>query len=455
MPATQQSKSRSPVREEVHSEAAFAPSFLETEFDGERVGLTLWDSKSLEKNIVDLQLREMSSFIESKFEDTFTEEQKVVRSPGAKDTHIHCVLLILDPARLDNEASAAAEAKKQVDGTIQALDEELDLQVMRALSGKTTVIPIISKADTLTAAHMASLKRSVWSNIQAAQLDPLEALGLEEESEEDDESDEPSSSEDSASSDISLPIQSTLPVMTARDTLPGAYEDDESSLIDNLVDRGSSPSNTTPATSPCSVVNNKPIHGHGPNTAAAGTSTPTRAISMALSANGGDEVYLPFSILSPDPYTVPTSLKRIFPWGEADPLNPLHCDYARLRESVFDEWRVELTVASREKWYESWRTSRLKRTPGGGLGRTGTRIRQAGGVTPADVVPRGGRMSPVSSRKTSGAHGAHNPGHGFDYGHGRAGDEEREREVDRERVRVGSNSGKAEKILGNPWGVAM
>src|SRR6266487_3196980 len=72
---------------------SFTSHYLETEIDGERVGLTLWDSEGLEKNIVDLQLREMSSFLESKFEETFTEEMKVVRAPGVRDTHIHCTFL--------------------------------------------------------------------------------------------------------------------------------------------------------------------------------------------------------------------------------------------------------------------------------------------------------------------------------------------------------------------------
>ena len=48
----------------------FESHYLETEIDGERIGLTLWDSEGLEKNVVDLQLREMSSFLESKFEET-------------------------------------------------------------------------------------------------------------------------------------------------------------------------------------------------------------------------------------------------------------------------------------------------------------------------------------------------------------------------------------------------
>ena len=76
--------------------------------EGERVGLTLWDSVGLEKNIVDLQLREMTTFIESKFEETFAEEQKVMRSPGFRDTHIHCVFLVLDPLRLDANIAGAS-----------------------------------------------------------------------------------------------------------------------------------------------------------------------------------------------------------------------------------------------------------------------------------------------------------------------------------------------------------
>lgn len=85
----------------------FVPHYLETETDGERVGLTLWDSEGLEKNVVDLQLREITTFLESKFEETFGEEMKVIRSPCVQDTHIHAVLLILDPARLNRNIAAA------------------------------------------------------------------------------------------------------------------------------------------------------------------------------------------------------------------------------------------------------------------------------------------------------------------------------------------------------------
>ena len=165
--------------------------------DGELIGLTVWYSESLDKNIIDLQLREMSSFLESKFEDTLSEEMKVIRSPGVRDTHIHCVFLVLDPLRLDtNIAAAQKAASSSTNGAFangkshpqsstspkvfSGLDEDLDLQVLRTLQGKTTVVPVISKADTITTAHMGNLKRAVWDSLKKANLDPLEALGLDD-----------------------------------------------------------------------------------------------------------------------------------------------------------------------------------------------------------------------------------------------------------------------------------
>ena len=125
---------------------------------------------------------------------------------------------------------------------------------------------------------------------------------------------------------------------------------------------------------------------------------------------------------------------------------------------MFGEWRTELAGASREKWYEGWRTSRLKKTPGGGLGRAGTsRIRQAGGVTPADVVPRGGRMSPVNNRKASGGHAVTAPAasHAFDNVHGQEENREGDQDKDHQRARIDSSSGEADNILGSPRGVAI
>lgn len=315
----------------------FISHYLETEIDGERIGLTLWDSEGLDKSVVDLQLREMSSFLESKFEETFTEEMKVVRAPGVQDTHIHCAFLILDPVRLDkNIAAGKARTNNGQNGAnsngkyssgprlIGGLDEDLDLSVLRTLQGKTTVVPVISKADTITTAHMTYLKKTVWDSLRKANLDPLEALGLDDVEgdsprdsgrlDEKDEDEQDSDGSAARSSPDALPIQSP---------------------------ENSSPQSMSKRHSSSSIRQHK------------------RQLSNDNMAASEEMPYLPLSILSPDIYE-PGVIGRKFPWGFADPYNVDHCDFVRLKEAVFSEWRGELREASRELWYEGWRTSRLK-----------------------------------------------------------------------------------------------
>lgn len=281
--------------------------YLETEIDSERVGLTLWDSQGLERSIVDIQMRGVTGFLESKFEDTLTEEMKVIRSPGARDTHIHCTFLILDPVRLDeNRAVAerfASGTQKATDSPVVGiLDKSLDIQVLQTVLGKTTVVPIISKADTITTAHMAYLRKAVWDSLKMANIDPLEILTLEEQEEEESETDEEEPKTDPGSEEESDKAGEEKPPSPPRDS------------------RGSG--------------------------------------SQAATQN------LPFAILSPDPHALDSGdgpVGRKFPWGFADPYNPEHCDFVRLKESVFSDWRSELREASRVIWYERWRTNRLHR----------------------------------------------------------------------------------------------
>lgn len=319
----------------------FTSHYLETEIEGERIGLTLWDSQGLEKNIVDLQLRDLNNFLENKFEDTFNEEMKVVRAPGVRDTHIHCVFLILDPVRLDANIADAQQTITNgiargkfnlASGIIGGLDEGLDLQVFRSLQGKTTVVPVISKADTITTAHMAFLKRTVWDSLKKANLDPLEALNLEEQEEDGD---------------------STNNTNGMVDKFDEREEDEEIARNGNGENRHGSPQSSDSDTAP---------KQHNPAVRKTHQRRSSGSIS-SLTANG-ETPYLPLSILSPDSYSLNPAdgpVGRKFPWGFADPYNPEHCDFVKLKESVFTEWRGELREASREIFYERWRTSRLNR----------------------------------------------------------------------------------------------
>lgn len=340
LPPKKRSQRATEIDEEVVSQGAasgnFIPHYVESEIDGERVGLTLWDSEGLEKNVVDLQLREMSAFLESKFEDTFAEEMKVIRSPGVQDTHIHAVFLILDPARLDrNIAAAKATATLNGHGTkpgdelriVGGLDEDLDLQVMRTLQGKTTIIPVVSKADTITTAHMAVLKKTVWSSLKKAGMDPLEALGLEDDEDSSRDPNRIDEGEEDGVSDLSGDEEAS----DGEGGDVGAADTSDEAL---------------------------PIQGG--NTSNTKRRSDISARKAKPSAEEPVELPLiPMSIISPDLYE-PDVVGRKFPWGFANPYDEEHCDFTKLKDAVFSEWRGELRELSREQWYEGWRTSRLK-----------------------------------------------------------------------------------------------
>ena len=318
----------------------FQSEYLETEIEGERIGLTVWDSEGLEKNFLDLQLREIVAFIESKFNETLTEESKVNRTPGTKDPHIHCVVLLLDPSNLNKTISESWKRQEAaINGdlangksfladmspeAIDALDVNMDLQILRALQGKTTVVPIISKADTVTIERMSFLKRSVFQQLKASKLDPFEVLGMEEE-------------EQDTNSD------SDLDKTSVRHKHKSLDEVDEDRYRAELHD-GTKSRFDSESSSSSSVI-------HPAETAS------SKQFSISLPP-------LPLSVLTPDPI-IPHDpiigiVSRDFPWGSADPYDSVHCDFIRFKEAIFQEWFVELREASRELWYEGWRTSRLK-----------------------------------------------------------------------------------------------
>jgi septin family protein len=325
----------------VAEDSSFTSEYLETEVDGERVGVTLWDSEGLEKNVVDFQLPIITSFIESKFEDTFSEEQKVVRAPGVKDTHIHCVFLVLDPSRLDSniaEARKRSNVVKVGSAIFGGLDENLDLNVLRELQGKTTVIPVISKADTITGAHMRHLKRMVWDTIKRAKLDPLDALHLD--ADDSDDSEDPDRLDE-----------------RDEDELESSDVEGKPDVLNKILERSSSEAARSINSSDSSVLHSPPT---SPPSAKKTHSRKPSAMSASIHGDDSDVPFLPLSIISPDIYE-PEVIGRKFPWGFADPYNPEHCDFVRLRESVFSEWRAELREASRNQWYEGWRTLRLEK----------------------------------------------------------------------------------------------
>jgi septin family protein len=177
----------------------------------------------------------------------------VQRSQKHLDTHIHCALYMIDPTSSHYHYSLG-----------YGLDA-LDTHILARLSRITTVIPIISKADTCNTTRMNSLKSLIAQNIRQQNLRLTSFL-------------------------------------SEGDT----YSEDDAEDMDDDAD----------------------------------------------TTDGNDDLTLPLSILSPEyaeTGTVAVTEKRAeplhvrsYPWGYADALNPLHCDYVKLRELVFVDWRREL-----------------------------------------------------------------------------------------------------------------
>jgi len=284
-----------------------------------------------------------------------------------RDTHIHCVFLILDPSRLDGNIITAQKARDASNGTLFAkgnsylqdadfrtpspLDDDLDLQVFKTLQGKTTVVPVISKADTVTTAHMAHLKRAVWDSLKRANLDPLEALGLD--------------GEEDADSENSVEYEPAPRTPThAKHNSRHFDERDEDNSLFHPTDTYAGKWNANGNRSPTSHLDD-PSSSSAESSPALAPATPQKSPQsqpspqkIQASPSTASPPYLPLSTISPDPHE-PNVIGRKFPWGFADPYNTEHCDFVRLREAVFREWRGELREAARELWYEGWRTSRL------------------------------------------------------------------------------------------------
>lgn len=329
----------------------FTSQYVETEVENERIGVTLWDSEGLEANVVDIQIQDLTTFIESKFEDTFNEESKVARAPGFRDTHVHCVFLLLDPIRLDATIAASRKAS-QINGvkakansfvkghpepSPSGLDENLDLSVLRGLKGKTTVVPIIAKADTITAAHMAHLKRAVWDSLKKNGLDTLEALGPD-----DDDNSETTSVDD------------------GRNGHRDGFDEREEDAARLEAEKFSQTSVLDSASETSSEFSANDFDLAKPGKAAKPSPARTPSTPAVPSPPPAELPALPLSIISPDIYE-PEVMGRKFPWGFADPMNSEHCDFVKLKETVFADWRTDLRQASRELWYEGWRTSRLNK----------------------------------------------------------------------------------------------
>ncbi|KAI0712105.1 Septin-domain-containing protein [Earliella scabrosa] len=145
------------------------------------------------------QVSGIVKYLDAQFADTLSEESKVVRQSKG-DQHIHLCIYMIDPSSVATEPARRAQSsfptkvrsettisykppdlssmsedsdsEDEDDGTGNGLTmSPVDIRIIRRLSARANVLPVIARADSLTDGKLAAIKKVVRRDLRAANLD--------------------------------------------------------------------------------------------------------------------------------------------------------------------------------------------------------------------------------------------------------------------------------------------
>ncbi|CAI7657976.1 unnamed protein product [Penicillium bialowiezense] len=125
------------------------PTTVELELDdeGTRISLTIVDTPGFGDQIDnEASFGEIVGYLERQYDDILAEESRIKRNPRFRDNRVHVMLYFITP-------------------TGHGL-RELDIELMKRLSPRVNVIPVIGKADSLTPAELAESKKLIMEDIE-------------------------------------------------------------------------------------------------------------------------------------------------------------------------------------------------------------------------------------------------------------------------------------------------
>ncbi|KAH0838473.1 septin [Lanmaoa asiatica] len=140
------------------------PVNVELEEDGVRIALTIVDTPGFGDNIdnefalvsicslgtflltTPLSFQEIVGYLERQYDDILAEESRIKRNPRFRDNRVHALLYFIPP-------------------TGHSL-REMDIELMRRLSPRVNVIPVIGKADSLTPSELRGFKKRIMEDIE-------------------------------------------------------------------------------------------------------------------------------------------------------------------------------------------------------------------------------------------------------------------------------------------------
>ncbi|MBW0502772.1 hypothetical protein O181_042487 [Austropuccinia psidii MF-1] len=120
---------------------------IELDEDGVHIRLTVCDAPGFGDNIDnESAFAAIVGYLEKQYDDILAEESRIKRNPRFEDKRVHALLYFIPP-------------------TGHSL-REMDIELMRRLSPRVNVIPVIGKADSLTPLELKGFKQRIMQDIE-------------------------------------------------------------------------------------------------------------------------------------------------------------------------------------------------------------------------------------------------------------------------------------------------
>lgn len=117
------------------------------EDDGTRISLTVIDTPGFGNNIDnEACFAQIVKYLECQYDEILAEESRIRRNPRFKDNRVHVLLYFIE-------------------ATGHGL-RELDIELMKRLSKRVNIIPVIGRADSLTPTELKATKKLVLEDIE-------------------------------------------------------------------------------------------------------------------------------------------------------------------------------------------------------------------------------------------------------------------------------------------------
>ncbi|KAF9198887.1 hypothetical protein BGZ49_000176 [Haplosporangium sp. Z 27] len=123
------------------------PYTVELDEDGVKISLTIVDTPGF-GDMIDNEycFQEILGYLERQYDDILSEESRIKRDRRLRDSRVHALLYFIAP-------------------TGHSL-REIDIELMKRLSPRINIIPVVGKADTMTPQELVEFKKRVMEDIE-------------------------------------------------------------------------------------------------------------------------------------------------------------------------------------------------------------------------------------------------------------------------------------------------